>query len=145
MSRRSLTRPQDVCKVEVVMQRLSLLAAILVIDVASIRAASWREIDKGLPGIVAGASGIAIDPMVPSTLYSWGYSWGGGALFKSTDGAASWNVVNGVTGVNWVALHPKRPGTLYVGTNHGIAKSADGGATWIGLDPGLAPVNWISP
>ena len=138
--RRDQLGPGFVAEQEVVMRRLGLLAAILVIGGASIWAASWQEIDKGLPSIVAGAGGLAIDPSAPSTLYSWGLSWGSGALFKSTDGAASWNIVNGVTGVHWAALHPKDSRTLYAGTNRGLAKSADGGATWIGLDTGA---DWV--
>ena len=50
---------------------LGLAAAILVMSSSSIWGASWREMSKGLPAAVAGASGLAIDPATPSTLYSW--------------------------------------------------------------------------
>src|SRR5438128_8211031 len=115
-----------------------LLAAILVMSSGSVRGASWQEIDKGLPSIVAGAGGLAIDPVNPSTLYSWG---SGGALFKSTDGAASWNIVNGVTGVSWLVIDPKNSSTIYAGARHGVVKSANGGASWTFVN--IAPDTYL--
>ena len=106
---------------------VGLFAAILLTSSGSILGASWREIDEGLPSAVAGASGLAIDPTNPSTLYSWGSS---GALFKSTDGAASWNIVNGITGVSWLVVDPKNASTIYAGTSRGPVKTANGGASW---------------
>src|SRR6266567_1233099 len=104
-----------------------LLGAILVMSSGAIWGASWREINNGLPSAIAGASGLAIDPATPSTLYSWGSS---GALFKSTDGAASWNIVNGITSVSWLVVDPKNASTIYAGTGRGPVKSANGGASW---------------
>src|SRR5215471_10988578 len=80
------------------------LAAILVVSCGSIWGASWREINVGLPSAIAGASGLAIDPITTSTLYSWGSN---GALFKSTDGAGSWNIVGGVAGVGRLVIDPE--------------------------------------
>jgi photosystem II stability/assembly factor-like uncharacterized protein len=111
-----------------------LLAAIFVMSSGSIPGASWRGINSGLPGAIAGASGLAIDPATPSTLYSWGSN---GALFKSTDGAASWYIVNGIAGVSWLALHPKNSSAIYAGTRLGLVKSANGGASW--ASPSIAP------
>src|SRR5215472_15351477 len=94
-----------------------LVTAILVMSSGSISAASWRGINSGLPSAVAGASGLAIDPATPSTIYSWGSS---GALFKSTDGAATWNIVHGIAGVIWLGVHPKNSSTIYAGASHGL-------------------------
>src|SRR5262245_42107092 len=107
--------------------RMGLVAAILFMTSGSIWGESWREINSGLPSAVAGATGLAIDPTTPSTLYSWGSS---GALFKSTDGAASWETVNGVTGVYWLVVDPKNASTIYVGTSRGVVKSANRGVSW---------------
>jgi hypothetical protein len=109
----------------------ALLAAILVVSGGPVWGASWREINSGLPTAVAGASGLAIDPTNPSTLYSWGSS---GALFKSTDGAASWNIVNGITSVSWLVVDPKNASTIYAGTSRGPVKSANGGGRWTFLN-----------
>jgi photosystem II stability/assembly factor-like uncharacterized protein len=89
--------------------------------------AGWREINNGLPSAIAGASGLAIDPTTPSTLYSWGSS---GALFKSTNEAGSWNVLSGIAGVSWLVIDPKNSSTIYAGTSRGLLKSANGGASW---------------
>ena len=85
-------------------RRVLVLAAMFVISTGAVCAASWKEIDRRLPTTMAGAGGLAIDPSTPSTLYSWGR---GGALFKSTDGAGSWKIVNGATGVSWLVVDPK--------------------------------------
>jgi photosystem II stability/assembly factor-like uncharacterized protein len=108
---------------------------------SSIWGASWRDLNGGLPSAVAGASGLAIDPTTPSTLYSW--TWNG-ALFKSTDGAGSWKTVNGVTGANWLVVDPRNSAILYAGTSYCIVKSANGGASWsrLSTEPGT---RWLAP
>lgn len=62
-------------------------AVILFVTGSAVSTDTWTEINSGLPSLVAGASGLAIDPINPSTLYSWTSKRG---LFKSTDGGASW-------------------------------------------------------
>jgi len=120
-----------------------LLAAILVLSSGSIWAASWREIDKGLPSSIAGAGGLAIDPTTPSTLYSWTLYPGNRGLFKSTDGAESWKAISGVTGVSWLVVDPKNAATLYAGASYGVVKSVNGGASWTGLTTG-PDTRWLS-
>ena len=57
-----------------------------------------------------------------------------GAVFKSSDGGASWVPANSGlnhTAVLTLAIDPKNPRTLYAGTvPGGIFKSVDGAATW---------------
>jgi photosystem II stability/assembly factor-like uncharacterized protein len=119
-------------------RRMGVVAAILVMTSGSIWGASWREINSGLPTAVAGAGGLAIDPTTPSTLYSWG---SGGALFRSTDGAASWNIVNSVTGVSWLVVDPKNSSTIYAGTSRGVVKSTNRGASWAFVN--IAPDTYL--
>ena len=115
-----------------------LLAAVLVVASGSIWGAGWRRIGNDLPSSVAGASGLAIDPATPSTLYSWG---SGGALFKSSDGAATWKIVNGIAGVSWLGVHPKNSSIIYAGTSRGLVKSTDGGESWVAPAPSfVAPL-----
>src|SRR5437867_5515070 len=79
-------------------------------------------------------SALAIDPLTPTTLYSW---TNGGGLFKSTDGGANWSAT-GLTNiyVSALAIDPVTTTTLYAGTlpyagtDGGVFKSTDGGASW---------------
>src|SRR5215471_15934552 len=86
---------------------------------------------------------LAIDRANPSTVYQGTV----GAIFKSTDGGASWNGFNADNGlpatfVNAVAIDPVNSDTIYAGTGDycsgdatGIFESTDGGATWNGVGP----------
>jgi photosystem II stability/assembly factor-like uncharacterized protein len=80
---------------------------------------------------------LAIDPQTPSTLYagtSGGYL-GGGGVFKSMDGGASWTAIGPTNGASISALgiDPRTPTTLYAATSDPVTavyKSTDGGASW---------------
>ena len=80
---------------------------------------------------------LAIDPSTSTTLYAGT----NGGVFKSTDGASSWQAVN--TGlpenlaVQALAIDHTTPRTLYAGTGSGVFKSTDGGGAWSALDTGL--------
>src|SRR5207247_10522252 len=87
---------------------------------------------------------LAIDPLVPSTLYAGTFKNG---VFKSTDGGASWTPAN--TGlpappppgafqnpmVHALVIDPNNPATLYAAVNDewslGVFSSGDGGANWV--------------
>jgi photosystem II stability/assembly factor-like uncharacterized protein len=98
---------------------------------------SWQAANAGLPGTVV-LSALAIDPRTPSTLYAGTGSYinriiDGYGIFKSIDGAMSWQAVN--TGLSnrvvlALAINRTAPGTLYAGTEGGVFKSTDAGATW---------------
>ncbi len=94
--------------------------------------ANWSGVSVGFSGAAyfgfAGVGGMLIDPATPSTLYV--ISAGpGSALYKSTDGAQTWNVIanNGI-----FRLLAITPTTIYViiGGQMGLSTSTDGGATW---------------
>jgi photosystem II stability/assembly factor-like uncharacterized protein len=76
---------------------------------------------------------IAVDPQNPDTVYAVA----GGAIFKTTDGAAHWKrVYSPATSdgkanypATLVAIDPQDSNTVYAGTSTaGVFKSTDGGA-----------------
>jgi photosystem II stability/assembly factor-like uncharacterized protein len=81
---------------------------------------------------------LAIDPSTPSTLYAGA---GGGGVFKSSNGGASWSPANmGLTNtvVTALKIDPSAPATLYVGTDGGgVFKSSDGAGSWTAVNTGL--------
>jgi photosystem II stability/assembly factor-like uncharacterized protein len=105
---------------------------------------SWTAHAVGLPSAALGpppspsafVSAFLLDPASPSTVYvtSFGFA---SPLYRSTDGAETWNAVN----PGPVALLAIDPGTtlstIYAvvpnGGGGGISKSTDGGATWAPL------------
>jgi photosystem II stability/assembly factor-like uncharacterized protein len=90
---------------------------------------SWITFSVGVPADpYHGVSRIVVDPVISSTLYVIGGDFGS-ALYKSTDGAETWSVVNPGPVFRLLAISPS---ALYaiVGQD-GFCKSTDGGATWI--------------
>jgi photosystem II stability/assembly factor-like uncharacterized protein len=72
------------------------------------------------------SSPLAIDPRDPRVLYA-----GGRGVSKSSDGGLTWRRSGlGRTPVLAVAADPSEAGTLYAGTNAGVLKSTNAGATW---------------
>jgi photosystem II stability/assembly factor-like uncharacterized protein len=69
---------------------------------------------------------LVIDPRDPRVLYA-----GGRGVSKSSDGGLTWRRSGlGRTPVLAVAPDPSEAGTLYAGTNAGVLKSTNAGATW---------------
>jgi PKD repeat protein len=84
---------------------------------------------------------LALDPHAPATIYAGTgggtqkfSSTGGGGVFKTTNGGASWAVAgSGLPGdaVLSLAIDPVTTSNVYAGTrNHGVWKSTDGGSSW---------------
>lgn len=71
---------------------------------------------------------MAIDPIVPSTVYA-----GGGFAFKSVDGGVTWTESGSGLGggrLTSFAVDPQQSTTLYAAKDN-IFKSEDGGANWV--------------
>ena len=134
---------------------------------------AWAEIDHGLPESLSyDASGwvsvyvaaIAVDPTAPATLFAGlnelgpGTAPGGGGLFKSTDGGATWKPsAAGITdgtfpiSIGHLAIDPSHSSTVFAAAEgRGLFRSTDGGASWspspglpfafvngVAVDPGL--------
>jgi hypothetical protein len=110
-------------------------------------AASWHAINSGLPIGSGGpdaccSSAVVIDPRDSNTLY---VPSGNSALFKSTDGGASWHATGFGLRANWdasggaapgfgssqLAIDPRNSGAIYAATLNGVYRSTDGGNGFI--------------
>src|SRR5205085_8393660 len=105
------------------------------VDAATVKG-SWRQISAGLPARFV--TSIAIDnTKSPSWIYATFGGFSPDNIYRSTDLGKTWRDVtgSGVTGlpdvpVRSLAIHPRNPNFLYVGTEVGIFTSEDAGATW---------------
>lgn len=93
----------------------------------SLTRTSWTPINAGLSNSFLGIAVLTVDPSTSSTLYAITPK---GGLFKTTDAAASWQVVGGLASPSFVAIDPKTTSTVYAATQQGIVKSTDGGERW---------------
>jgi uncharacterized repeat protein (TIGR01451 family) len=123
---------------------------------------TWKLI-KPAPAVSLGATDVRIDPQNISTLYA---SFWGDAIYKSTDGGATWNPImnglptnadfaGGLTRFSLGLSHPASAAkaTLYTGfdwidtggTHHAarIFKSTDEGASWAELPTGTGPFDTV--
>ena len=85
----------------------------------------------------------------PNTFYIGSPS---GGLWRTTDGAATWNVLTTSTptlGVSSVLLHPTNANLILIGTGDrdasdapgmGVYKSTDGGTTWVASNTGMGNI-----
>ena len=123
--------------------RISHIITLLATAAMPMLGGSWTAINSGLPGASLGVVALTIDPAVPSTLYACSSA---GDVFKSNDGAASWQPVSGVGGANVLVIDPHKTSTLYAATRTGILKSTDGGASWQSANSGLTgfSVSWLA-
>src|SRR5207247_1808961 len=102
-------------------------------------------VNRNVTGIGAGRiAALIIDPSNRDTIYVVSNVIGGGKVFRSTDAGQTWTNLTG-TSVNalpavptWaIALDP-RNGDLYVGTDQGVYKAANGA----NLTP--ATISWVT-
>jgi photosystem II stability/assembly factor-like uncharacterized protein len=99
---------------------------------------TFTNISTGLPG--RNVARAVFDPVDPNTLYAvvTGFSFGAAQnVFRTTIGAASWTNISPANDVPCGAIAvdgTTTPTTLYVGTDFGVIRSVDGGASWTVLD-----------
>jgi photosystem II stability/assembly factor-like uncharacterized protein len=101
---------------------------------------SWKPVGEGLPE--RSIKLISIPREAPSTIY---VTSGFGDLFKSEDAGDTWTQLDlGLEGTDKLFsldLDPHDPLTLLAGTENGLRKSTDGGASWSTVGGGLG--NWF--
>ncbi|HEX3555664.1 MAG TPA: hypothetical protein VIA62_20775 [Thermoanaerobaculia bacterium] len=94
-------------------------------------------------------SSLVFDPQDPAVVYATYATFGGTHVWKSLDGGTAWQSLDGggVSAttlpdlpVHCLAIDPRHPQRLYVGTDLGVFVSLDGGATWAVEDAGFANV-----
>lgn len=98
-------------------------------------------LNKGMASYTS--KGVALDTSTtPRTIY---VAASGGlahdTVFKSVDGGSNWSPISSLPSVgtiNCLALDPKNPATIYVGTDSGVFKSNDAGNTWVATNNGLS-------
>jgi photosystem II stability/assembly factor-like uncharacterized protein len=84
---------------------------------------------------------LVIDSATPTTLYAVDNQ---GWLFKSVDSGGSWNQIGLLSGVKSVAVDPTNSSVVYVATDGGLLRSADGAKNWVWANNGLIPFQSIS-
>ena len=98
--------------------------------------ASWRKVN-GIPSQSRRTRAILQNPAKPSVIYA-GTTEG---FWMSPDGGDSWKVTTNRQSfeVNAIAVHPKNPDTVYIGTNnYGVMVSRDGGRNFAPSNDGYS-------
>lgn len=109
---------------------------------------TWAAPAAALPNNGLSLSSIAFDPTNTSIIYvsSVAPDQTKNHLWKSTNGGASWTVIDGggfPTGipVNLILVDRLTPSTLYAAAHMGVYRSLDGGSTWTRYGAGMPLVN----
>jgi photosystem II stability/assembly factor-like uncharacterized protein len=100
--------------------------------------AHWLPVSPALDELLVYT--LAFSPASPRTLFA-GTSLGPqgvrtGGVFKSTDASSTWRFSSAglrALSANILAIDPKNPSNLWLGTDVGLYKSADRGVTWTRL------------
>jgi photosystem II stability/assembly factor-like uncharacterized protein len=124
---------------------------------------NWRNLTRGAIGASNECAQVAIAPADPKTIYvakagdfrswrrpgqgAWPPFLGGGGVFRSTDGGATWETITGrlpfaegyVTDLAVSPSDPRRAWVTYSGyrANAKVFATTDGGRTWTNLSAGL--------
>ena len=90
---------------------------------------TWLEADLGIRD--AFPLCLALDALAPKTLYAGTGNAAFGAVFRSSDGGASWSSLAGMPPpVYSLAVDPDDSRLIYAANDNGVYRSTDAGATW---------------
>lgn len=84
---------------------------------------------------------IVVDPKTHDRVYAMFAGYNPGNVWRTQDGGTSWVDLSPSlpeVPVRTLAIHPRRPGFLYLGTEVGLFTSEDAGATWSPTNEGPA-------
>jgi hypothetical protein len=107
---------------------------------------SWTDITSGLPNRFI--ESLTVDPSNAAVAYLTYGGFGTGHVFRTTNYGASWTDIGGIPGqpnaipnvpVSAFLIDPTTPTTLYAGTDIGVFRSTDNGATWATFNNGMLP------
>ncbi len=111
------------------------------------QAGHWEKVNNGLvpPDMVKtsralNVTAIAVDSYEPETVYAATLS----GLYKTTDGARSWDRIGGSLPDQMIIsmiLDRSRKGVLYIVGRDGVHRSEDGGSTWKSMNSGFTATN----
>jgi photosystem II stability/assembly factor-like uncharacterized protein len=87
---------------------------------------SWLDVTGAITTSMA-IDALAVDPLNPLKAYA-GTAW---AVFRTTDGGASWQKNNGIAFSSALAVDGANPNTVYAGYDKIVYRSSDGGVTWV--------------
>jgi photosystem II stability/assembly factor-like uncharacterized protein len=89
-------------------------------------------------------SSLTFDPVDPDVVYATYSTFGGPHVWKSADGGSTWRSLDGSGAgalpdlpAHSLAIDPRHPRRLYLGTDLGLFVSLDGGSTWAVEPTGL--------
>jgi photosystem II stability/assembly factor-like uncharacterized protein len=110
---------------------------------------TWEHLTEGLPSENWGPLFIGISPSDSDRVYLTVSARGGGGLFRSDDGGASWTQTSDDPRLGGdVRVHPQNPDIVFVGTIAAY-RSDDGGHTWTSIKgaPGGDDYQriWVNP
>ena len=123
----------------------TILAVAAGFSAGSGRAATWTSVSAGLPGSAVSVKSIVIAPGTPSVLYAKTVTRSGAsALYRTNDGAGTWQAISTIPGVNQLLSDPRNPATIYASNAHGLFKSTNGGNSWSAAGAGLPDSGYIA-
>jgi photosystem II stability/assembly factor-like uncharacterized protein len=99
--------------------------------------ASWTQRD--IPGVTDHIQSLVVDPSNSMSVFAVRDRFGGGKVFHSADGGATWtNVTSNLPDLPAYDLAINtNTGVLYVGNDNGVFASNNGGASWATFGLGL--------
>lgn len=86
---------------------------------------TWLDV-TGAVTTAMSVDALAVDPLNPGKAYA-GTAW---AVFRTTDGGASWQKNSGIAFSSALAVDGASPNIVYAGYDKVVYKSQDGGVTW---------------
>ncbi|MGI9105390.1 MAG: DUF4214 domain-containing protein [Pyrinomonadaceae bacterium] len=108
--------------------------------------ANWTDMTAGLPNRFV--ESLTVDPANAATAYVTFSGYGTGHLYRTTNFGQSWTDIGGAPAlansipnvpISAFFIDPVNSSTLYAGSDIGVFRSTDNGATWETFNQGMLP------